>query len=192
MFESLESLDRTLLLKINSTHSEFLDVLMWYASKTWPTVFLVLFIAIFVYRKFSAKRAMEFVLGCALVAAAADLTSNLTKHGVKRYRPTHNVELREKIRLVNKYEGGKYGFFSGHAATTFGVVTFMIFCVNWLRKRYVSLLVLYACLVAYSRMYLGVHYPSDILFGMLNGILFGWLGFIVMNTYFMKLDEQPS
>ena len=190
MFESLESLDRTLLLKINSTHSPLLDVIMWYASKTWPTVLIVLIVAYFVYRKFKFKRAMEFILGCALVAAAADLTSNTVKHGMKRFRPTHNLEIREKVRLVNNYQGGKYGFFSGHASTTFGVVTFIVLCANWLRRRYTYLLALYAFLVVYSRMYLGVHYPSDIFFGIITGILFGWLGFIVMNTFFMKLDEQ--
>jgi undecaprenyl-diphosphatase len=192
MFESLETLDRNLLLSINATHSPVVDVIMWYASKTWPTVLLVLFVAYFVYRKFHLKRAMEFILGCALVAATADLTSNTVKHGVKRFRPTHNTEIREKIRLVNAYQGGKYGFFSGHASTTFGVATFMILVVNWLRKRYMFLIGLYAFLVVYSRMYLGVHYPSDIFFGILTGILFGWLGFIVMNTFFMKLDEQKT
>jgi len=190
MFESLKTLDRNLLLSINSTHSPTLDVIMWYASKTWPTVILVLFIAYFVYRKFKLKRAMEFILGCALVAATADLTSNTVKHGFKRYRPTHNLEIREKIHLVNNYQGGQYGFFSGHATTTFGVCTFIILCVNWLQRRYMFLIVLWALLVVYSRMYLGVHYPSDILIGIITGVLFGWLGFIIMNTFFMKLDEK--
>jgi undecaprenyl-diphosphatase len=189
MFETLEALDRALLLKINALHNPFLDVLMWYISQSWPTVLLVLIISYTVYRKFHARKAMEFLVGCAIVFACTDLSSNAMKHGVKRYRPSHNHEIREKVRILRDYSGGKYGFFSGHAANTFGVVTFIFLFVSWMSRRHMWIIGAYPFLVVYSRMYLGVHYPSDIIIGMLDGLLFGWLVFTIMNMYFFKLDE---
>ncbi len=190
MFDSLELIDRALLLRINSLHHPALDIFMWYMSKTLPTIMLVFAVAFTVYRKFNPRKALEFLVSCAIVFACTDLSSNAFKHGIKRYRPTHNLEIKEQVRIVNAYSGGKYGFFSGHAANTFGVVTFMFLCVNWISRRYRWLVFIYPFVVVYSRMYLGVHYPSDILAGIIDGVLFGWLGFMVTNKYFLKLDEQ--
>src|SRR3954466_14828529 len=127
MFESLETLDRALLLKINSLHTPLLDEFMWFMSETWPTILIVFAVAYAFHRKFSAKKAVEFLVGCAIVFACTDLSSNAFKHGVKRFRPTHNTEIGEQIHLVNDYKGGDYGFFSGHAANTVGVITFIFF-----------------------------------------------------------------
>jgi undecaprenyl-diphosphatase len=192
MFDSLEALDRELLLAINSYHSPWLDALMWFLSKTWPTYLLVFLVAIPVYHKYNFRKALKFLVSCAIVAACTDLSSNAIKHRVKRFRPTHNLEIREKVRIVNDYAGGKYGFFSGHAANTFGVTTFMFLCASWLSRKYMVLICLYPFMVSYSRMYLGVHYPSDILSGMIYGILLGWLLFILLENYFLKLNEERN
>jgi undecaprenyl-diphosphatase len=195
MIDSLEMLDRALLLKINSLHTPLLDMFMYYLSEklaTPLTVALVFAVAYAFYKKVSAKKAAEFVVGCAIVFACTDLTSNVVKHAVKRYRPTHNLEIKEQIHLVNDYSGGKYTFFSGHASNTFGTVTFIFLCVNWVRTRYKLLLFIYPFVIAYSRSYLGVHYPSDTFTGMVAGLLFGTLGYFIMNTYFFKPDAQKS
>ncbi len=192
MIEWLEMLDRNLLLKINSLHTPLMDTFMWYMSESWHTILFILAVAYAFYRKFSAKKAVEFMVGCAIVFACTDLSSNAIKHGVQRYRPTHNLEIKEQIHLVNNYAGGKYGFFSGHSANTFGITTFMFLCIHWIRKRYKLLLYIYPCIVVYSRMYLGVHYPSDVLAGMLDGLIFGTLVYFIMNTYFLKLNAEKS
>jgi undecaprenyl-diphosphatase len=191
MIETLERLDHALLLSINSTHSPFFDQLMWYLSETWPTILLLLLTAYFLYRRFNLRKAVWFLVGCGMVFACCDLTSNLMKHSVKRYRPTHHTELSKKIIIVNDYRGGQYGFFSGHAANTFGLVTFAYLNLRWTRKKYLWLVFIYPLLVVYSRMYLGVHYPSDILFGMIDGLLFGSLIFLLTKKYFLKLHEEP-
>jgi len=165
---------------------------MWYMSETWPTIIIILAVAFAFYKKFSAKKAIEFLLGCAIVFACADLSSNLIKHQVKRYRPTHNLEIKEQIHIVRDYHGGKYTFFSGHSANTFGVITFIFFCLTWVRARYRVLIFLYSLVVVYSRMYLGVHYPSDVFVGMVDGILFATLTYYIMNTYFFKANEQKA
>lgn len=192
MLEWLELLDRALLLKINALHTPLLDTFMWYMSESWHTILLILAVAYAFYKKFSAKKAVEFVVGCAIVFACTDLSTNLIKHNVQRYRPTHNVEIKERIHLVNNYSGGKYGFFSAHSANTFGIITFMFLCIHWVRTRYKLLLYIYPLVVVYSRVYLGVHYPSDVLTGMISGLIFGVLVYYMMNTYFLKLDEKKS
>ena len=163
---------------------------MWYASESWHTYFLVAIIAYSVYRKSTPRRMLEFLLGCAIVVACADLSTNVIKHSVKRYRPSHNLEIKSEIHSVRDYKGGEYGFYSSHSANTFGLVTFMFFFINWIQRRYKFLLFFYPALVAYSRMYLGVHYPSDVFIGMLAGLFFGTLIYKFMNSYFFKNDAK--
>ena len=190
MIDWLEKLDRILFLKINSLHTPLLDTFMWHMSESWHTYLAVIVVAYAFYKKFSAKRALEFVVGCAIVVACANMSSDAIKHGVQRYRPTHNLEIKSQVHIVNNYSGGKYGFFSAHAANAFGLITFMFFCVNWIRIRYKLLLFVYPLIISYSRIYLGVHYPSDIVIGLLDGILFGMLVYYIMNTHFFKSNEQ--
>lgn len=192
MIETLEMFDRALLLKINALHTPLMDTFMWYMSKTWPTLLLVATVAYAFYKKYSPRRMLEFLVGCAIVFACTDLTSNFIKHGVKRYRPTHNLEIGKQVHIVEDYHGGKYGFVSAHAANTFGTVTFMFFCINWIRRKYKLLIFIFPVVVVYSRMYLGVHYPSDVIAGTVIGVFFGWLGYRVMNTYFFKPHEKTA
>jgi undecaprenyl-diphosphatase len=189
MFQWLRSLDREVLLGINQAHYPWLDVIMWFFSLQWPTYILVFAFAYSFYRKYQAKKALEFLLGCAIVFACTDVTTNIVKNSVKRYRPTHNQEIKSQVRLVRNYQGGQYGFFSAHAANTWGVVTYMFLCLHYISRHYKVLLLVYPFIIMYSRMYLGVHYPSDVITGMVSGIIFGVLGYSVINAYFLRMHE---
>ena len=123
-------------------------------------------------------------IAVACIGAAAGLsdyvTSGILKKLICRPRPTHS-ELAGYLHLVNGYTGGKYGFPSSHAANTFAVATCFLMiirnltAVRLLYGTMTILMVLYVAVNCYSRMYLGVHYPLDILTGGAIGLLFGWL-----------------
>ena len=183
-------IDRGVLLAINQAHNPALDAIMWFFSLSWPTYLLVFAAAFLFYRKYQLRRAMEFLLGCAITFACTDLSTNIIKHNVKRYRPTHNEIIGHRVHVVDGYRGGKYGYFSAHAANTFGVITYMYLCLRYIDRRYRLLLFIYPVIVMYSRVYLGVHYPSDVLTGMISGILFGTLVYRIVKSFFPARDEQ--
>jgi undecaprenyl-diphosphatase len=106
-----------------------------------------------------------------------------------RLRPTHDPELQDIVHTVNNYKGGLYGFASSHAANTFGVAMFL-----WLLLKpkypWVVFLFLWATLVTYTRIYLGVHFPGDIVVGGLIGIGFGWMGTLLVNSMLRKFRAR--
>ena len=190
MIQFFELLDRNLLLKINGFHTPLLDTFMWQMSESWHTYLFVFVLAFSFYKKYAIKKAAEIVIGVAIVIACTDLSSNLVKHVVKRYRPSHNTEIQAQIKTVNNYKGGTYGFFSSHAANGFGITAFFYLCLHWLNKKWRLLLFIYPLTIAYSRMYLGVHYPSDILFGLIDGLIFSVIVYQIMNRHFFKFNEK--
>ena len=186
MDNTLESLDKDLLVKINSLNSEFLDKLMWQLSEIYIVLPFALLLVYFYYKRYQVKNTASLLLCIAIVIACTDLSSNLVKRSVKRLRPTHNVEIKDKLHIVNNYRGGKYGFFSSHAANTVGVTTFLFLAASWVRRRLRFLFFSIPLLIIYSRMYLGAHYPSDVLVGCIDGVIFGYLVFIIFRKHFFK------
>ena len=109
-----------------------------------------------------------------LVILLADrISSGFFKPFFHRFRPTHDPEIMGLVDVVNGYRSGKYGFLSGHAANSFGVITFVSLLIR--RKGFTFALIIWAALNCYSRIYLGVHFPGDILCGTLLGCLIGVL-----------------
>lgn len=175
MFERLEQLDRDLFIWLNSPHTAWLDVVMWYVSTTTLWIPLYLFFLFYAFKKGKWKAAVYILLAVVACVAVADLLSvHAFKNVFQRYRPTHNQEIAEQVKTVLKpngqeYRGGQFGFVSSHAANISAIATFVILCLRQY-SRWWWLLILWACLVMYSRIYLGVHYPGDIVAGSLLGI----------------------
>lgn len=169
MLETLLELDKKLLLFINSLHTPFLDPVMFWITKTLFWLPLYLFLLFLIFKHFK-KDAWFVLIGIAVTILLADqITSSLMKPYFARLRPSREPSLQGLVYLVNGYTGGKYGFASSHAANTFATALFF-----WLifkdRFRWMWVLFVWAIVMTYSRLYLGVHYPGDILVGMLVGL----------------------
>lgn len=188
MIEALEQIDRSIVLAINSLHTPFFDEFMWIISLkiTWiPLYILIFYLA---YRKIGFKLAIFFAVFVALCLIFSDImSSQIIKESVQRFRPSHHFLLQDKLHFYqlgyeNYYKGGLYGFVSSHASNFFVIA--VTFCLTF-KKHYFwfSLFLFFVALInCYSRLYLGVHYLTDIIGGAVLGTIIAF----VFNKYVWK------
>ncbi len=187
MKEKLLEWDKNLFLSLNADCGALLDSIMWYFSWIGSFVILAFFFYFLMYknRGYSIKQILILLLVMGFIVLLADQTSNFFKENMSKFRPTHNPELKGMIHTVNGYIGGLYGTVSGHAANAFGLASFMVLVYN---RRWFSWFALsYAAIIAYSRIYLGVHYPLDLIFGTFFGLLYGYLVYRLYMRYIVKI-----
>ena len=173
MIDYLMDIDAEALLAVNGMYSSFQDALWWMVSAKWSSALLVLSLLWILIHK-NRRHALLVLAMVALALLLADqVSSGLIKHLVERLRPTHDPSLENAVHIVNGYRGGMYGFVSSHAANFFAIATL----VSFIMRHRLVVIALYGWGLAqcYSRMYLGVHYPGDILGGIIVGVLAGWL-----------------
>ena len=183
MFDYLNDIDTDALLAVNGLHDMFQDALWWMVSAKWSSLLLVLAL-IWILLHQNRRHALLVLAMIAIAILIADqVSSGLIKHLVERLRPTHAPSLGDAVHIVNGYRGGMYGFVSSHAANSFAVATFIALLM---RHRLVTCsLFAWAALQCYSRVYLGVHYPGDILGGIVVGVLAG-----VVVSYLMRWIQR--
>lgn len=177
----LIQLDKEFLLNLNGSDSLFLDnlVLTLTDAKTWIPLYMSLFYV--VLRNNDSMKKILLILSCAglCVLLAGTIDDTFVKPYIARPRPTHDMQIGMIVDVVNGYRGGDFGFFSAHAANTFSIAVFFCFLM---RSQVLSpLLIVWSFINCWTRMYLGVHYPGDILCGLIWG---GLVGVFVYYIYY--------
>jgi undecaprenyl-diphosphatase len=183
-FQPIIDFDKQLLLLLNGSESLFLDSMVTTLTNAWTWVPLYISLLIVVIKNSESSKKILLVLAsaglCVLLAGTIDDT--IVKPLVGRWRPSRDPEIGLLVDTVDGYRGGDYGFFSAHAANTFSIAVF--FC--WLvRSRLLSIaLVLWSFTNCWTRLYLGVHFPGDILVGLCWGGLVG-TGVYILYRYLL-------
>jgi len=168
MLDSLKSIDTRLFLFINSHHCSLCDFIFYWISYKWTWIPFYLFLAVILFKN-SGKELWKVLIAVAVLIVLTDQLSVFIKDHVMRYRPCHNLILQSQIHLVNGECGGQYGFISSHAANSAGLALFLILLLGRKIKGIVPVLLIWCFIVSYSRIYLGTHYPLDIIGGALLG-----------------------
>ena len=194
MIDKLIHIDTEVLLAINGWNAPWADTLMWIisAKATWIPLYLLLIgLLVWRYRKpaMTSVKWLQRVPACVVmivviglaVGAADFIASGILKDLVARPRPTRVPELEGVLHLVNGYKSGRYGFVSSHAANTMAVA--LLFSLIWRNKIATVGLMLWVAANCYSRMYLGVHYPTDILGGLMVGALVAVVVYAMLVRY---------
>lgn len=159
---------------INGSHSFFLDSVMWNFSSIKIWIPLGVLIIIYLIFNKSWSQWIPILLAITLLFVLCDQCSNhFLKPFVSRPRPTHYPGILEHVRTLYNYTGGKYGFVSGHSTNSFGFAIFTSLLFK--NKNYTTVVFLWAIIVGYSRIYLGVHFLSDIIGGVITGLIIGYL-----------------
>jgi undecaprenyl-diphosphatase len=180
MLNKILTFDQQLFIYLNGLGSEKYDTLWLLITKqiNWIPLFLLLFYLIF--KKLGTKQSLYLLLFVAVLLLFTDQITNLFKNGFQRLRPCSDPKINTTIRIIKS--SATFSFFSGHAANTMAVATFLyqIFKKNF---KYFWLLFLWPLIFAYSRIYLGLHYPLDIICGYLCGAILGFLMFKVYQIF---------
>ena len=183
MIESIINIDKKIFLALNGLHSPFFDNIMWLISHKYTWIPLYIILLFILWRKFK-NHTLIILFFVGLLVALTDLVSvHAFKNVFMRFRPTHDSSIQDLVHTVNNYFGGKYGFVSSHAANSFGLAMFLTYFFKNTQKKLVWILWFWSIIVSYSRIYLGVHFPGDVICGGLLGITLAIIVFLLYKLY---------
>lgn len=186
MLEKIKQLDTELFVYLNGKHNAFFDPIMYWASDKLFWIPFYLIIIVLLIREYKKQSVYILISIGILITLCDQIASHLMKNMVKRLRPSHEPYLEGLIHLSKAGPGGQYGFVSSHSANAFGLATFLILLLPEKYNPLKWVLGCWAILIAYSRIYNGVHYPSDVIVAALIGILLATLVFKLYNYFQLK------
>ncbi|MBR3427633.1 MAG: phosphatase PAP2 family protein [Bacteroidales bacterium] len=188
--EALGTLDARFFLFLNGLHTDWMDKVMIAVTQMWVWLPLYLLMIYWTVKQYG-KRCWWIFIALGIVVLCSDqLSAHVCKPLFQRLRPCYNVDLQDLIYLPKGMAGGKYGFVSSHAANTFAIAAFMTAALRKNRAWVGIVLYLWAFISSYSRIYLGFHYPGDILCGAVLGILVGLILWKVFQLVLLKNKES--
>ncbi|MEZ2414846.1 phosphatase PAP2 family protein [Muriicola sp. E247] len=186
MWEELLHIDKNVFLYLNNLGTPTWDGFWMLMTNKFTSVPLYLILLFLAGRSLGWKKTLLLLVFVALLITVCDQLANFFKIGVGRLRPCYDPELDGLFRLVKSSCGGKFGYFSAHAANSFAVAVFFTHFFRSSNRILPWLLITWALVVSYSRIYIGVHFPLDVLSGALVGLLMGWLFF---RLYIFAIDR---
>ena len=175
MLEELLQLDKEVFLFLNGLGNPAWDGFWMFVTNKLSSIPLYIILLVLTYRQLGLRKTLVVLATVAILILVTDQLANFFKYGVQRLRPCYDPQISGLMRLVKTSCGGKFGYFSAHAANSFAIAFFF---TRLLRTRFKSigfLLFFWATVVAYSRIYIGVHFPLDVLTGVVIGMGMGWL-----------------
>ena len=180
MLEEIVDFDKVVFLYLNSLGSDNFDFYWLLITNKFSNFIIYLSLLLVVYRRYGKTNALIIFLLALFLVAIVDQTTNISKLFFARPRPCYDEQISLLSRLVTTNCGGKFSFFSGHASNSFALATFFSYIFN--KSKLLKTVILFlALLVAYSRIYVGVHYPMDVIIGILYGTFFS-----IIYTYIIK------
>ena len=183
-FTGIEPVDRKLFFLINNKlANNFFDTLMPLVRESNIWVPLYLFLLVFVLVNFG-QRGWVWILFAVCTAAACDLVSSrLVKEHIFRLRPCNNPDLADQIRVLVNYRPQSSSFTSSHAANHFGMAMFIVITLRAYTSPWIQLFFAWAFIISFSQVYVGVHYPFDVVSGAILGCLLGYIIALFFNNY---------
>lgn len=173
MIQTLIELDKDLLMFLNSFFTPYWDNFFWMFTSKEVWVPLYLTIAYVIFKNHGIKGIVTLLFFGLLITLCDQISTNVFKEGFERLRPSHDEDLKNLVHLINGKRGGLYGFVSSHAANSFGLAMFTSLLFR--NRTFTIIIFLWAATNAYSRIYMGVHFPGDIIGGLLLGLILGLL-----------------
>ena len=179
-YELLIAIDEALFIFLNSHHNDFWDVLMSLITHRFTSIPLYIFLIYLIIKEFRKQSFVILPFITLLIFASDRISSGLIKPYFQRLRPCYESKLQQTIHVVNGC-GGEYGFVSSHAANSFAISIFLFLLFR--DNKYMKWLLAWAALVSYSRIYMGVHYPGDIMCGGLLGLILAWVFYYAFTKF---------
>ena len=189
--EQLVELDHEVFLFLNNLGSSNWDAFWNFVTNKFSSIPFYALLVFLMYRSLGLKKTILALVFVALLITSTDQLANVFKHGFDRPRPCRQVGIMEEARFV-AVRCGSFGFFSAHAASSAALAIYLGLILRRYWKGMLFILIAWSLLVSYSRIYVGVHYPGDVLVGLLIGTILGYLYFRIYSWAAEKYFNAPE